>query len=136
MNFLRLIVVVCLAYGGYHFWQQQKIDKQIHAATNNNGFVELPAFPDGQDAGTVYVVAAENCPHEEAQRADRLATELSNQNISVQRTHRVGFSTLREASQAERVNTVMNGELPIVFINGRAKSNPTLDEVVKEYRRK
>lgn len=136
MNFLRLLVLLCVGYGGYHYWQQHQTHKQLQAATNSNGFVELPASPDGQDSGTVYVVAAENCPHEEAQRADRLAKELSNQNISVQRTHHISFSTLTEASQAERVSAVMNGELPIVFINGRAKSNPSLDEVLKEVRGK
>jgi hypothetical protein len=37
-------------------------------------------------------------------------------------------------SIANRVTSVMNGELPIVFVHGKAKSNPTLDEVAAEYR--
>ena len=28
----------------------------------------------------------------------------------------------------------MNGELPIVLVNGKAKSNPTLEEVIAEYK--
>ena len=32
-----------------------------------------------------------------------------------------------------RHNAVMNGEVPIVFVNGRVKANPDLDEVVAEY---
>jgi len=99
--------------------------------TNTNGFVEVPA-PDGQDVNTVYVVAAENCPHEEAQRADRLAQALSSNNISVQRTHSVGFSSLKNQGEADRINTIMNGELPIVFLHSRAKANPSLDEVMAE----
>jgi hypothetical protein len=27
----------------------------------------------------------------------------------------------------------MTGEVPIVFVNGKAKANPTLDEVLTEY---
>jgi hypothetical protein len=32
-----------------------------------------------------------------------------------------------------RLNSVMNGELPIVFVNGRGKANPTLEEVIAEF---
>ena len=34
----------------------------------------------------------------------------------------------------KRMNRIMNGPLPVVFVNGRAKSNPSLDEVVAEFR--
>ena len=30
-------------------------------------------------------------------------------------------------------NTVMKGTPPIVYINGKAKANPTLEDVVTEY---
>ena len=30
---------------------------------------------------------------------------------------------------------VMNGPIPIVYVDGRAKANPTPEEVVAEYRR-
>jgi hypothetical protein len=32
-----------------------------------------------------------------------------------------------------RHNAVMNGEVPIVFVNGRVKANPSVDDVVAEY---
>jgi len=133
MRFLNLIIVLCVAYGGYHYWQQHQITKQLQSMTNANGFVEVP-MPDDQEANIVYVVAAENCPHEDAQRADHLAKELSQQNISVQRTHRVGFSSIKDESEAQRINAVMNGELPIVFVSGRAKPNPSIEEVIAEFK--
>jgi hypothetical protein len=133
MRFLQLMVVLCVAYGGYHYWQQHQTAKQLKMMTNSNGFVEVP-LPDGQDPNTVYVVAAENCPHEEAQRADRLFESLSRENVSVQRTHNVGFSSIKDMSEAERVSAIMNGELPIVFVHGRAKANPSLDDVTAEVR--
>ena len=34
----------------------------------------------------------------------------------------------------ERMSRIMNGPLPIVFFNGRAKANPSLDEVVAEFK--
>jgi len=91
--------------------------------------------PDGQDQTIVYVIAAENCPHEDAQRADRLAAALSEEHIPVQRSHHVGFSAIHDNAEAARVNTVMNGELPIVFVHGRAKSNPTLEDVQNEIKK-
>jgi len=106
MRLIKLIVVLCAAYGGYHYWQQQQTTKQLQAMTNTNGFVAMPA-PDGQDANTVYVVAAENCSHEEAQRANRLFESLSRENISVQRTHNVSFSSLKDQGEADRINPVM-----------------------------
>jgi hypothetical protein len=30
---------------------------------------------------------------------------------------------------------VLSGEIPVVIVNGRAKANPTVDEVTSEYRR-
>jgi hypothetical protein len=32
------------------------------------------------------------------------------------------------------VLSVMNGPVPVVFVNGKAKANPTPEEVVAEYR--
>lgn len=43
-----------------------------------------------------------------------------------------------DASQLKKLRTlndVMKGGPPVVFINGMAKANPTLDEVITEYNR-
>jgi hypothetical protein len=34
----------------------------------------------------------------------------------------------------DRINGIMNGPLPAVFVNGRAKSNPSADEVASEFK--
>lgn len=65
------------------------------------------------------VVAAENCPHEAAQRADRLTEEPSRSGIAVVRTHNASFSLNEPDSDSlERINAVMNGPLPVVFVRG------------------
>lgn len=33
------------------------------------------------------------------------------------------------------LKTLTNGPVPVVYVNGRAKANPTPEEVVSEYRR-
>lgn len=132
MSIFRLLLVIAVAAGGYHYWRQSSQSQSVAEATTRNGFVGLPPV-EGQSPTAVLVVAAEDCPHEDAQRADRLAEELSRNGIAVVRTHNVSFSLDGPDSGAlERINSVMNGPLPIVFVRGRAKGNPSLSEVLQE----
>jgi hypothetical protein len=90
---------------------------------------------EGSSARRVLVVAARNCPRAEARRADRLAAALADLGIPVARGHQVRFTLDGpvDGDTVNRVSGVMNGPLPIVFVNGRAKANPSLDEVVAEF---
>ncbi len=135
MGLIRILIVVGLAGGGYHYWKghrAESIQTVGGPAVSSNGFVALPPA-DGQNPRSVYVIAAENCPHEDAQRADRLAEDLARQGIPVVRSHNISFSLDgADSSVAQRITSVMNGPLPIVFVQGRAKSNPSLEEVLAE----
>ncbi len=138
MNIIRLLLVVGIAGGGYTYWKhhhESVARVETGPAVSSNCFAALPPV-EGQSSRKVFVVAAENCPHEEAQRADRLAEDLGRKGIPVQRTHQVSFSLTSppESEVMERMSRIMNGPLPIVFIDGRAKSNPSLDEVVAEFK--
>lgn len=138
MKIIQALLVLGLAGGSYAFWKHHH-DYAAHAtsgAPSSAGpFVALPPA-DGQDPATVFVVAAQNCPHEAAQRADRLAEELARRGIPVQRTHEVRFhfTSPPESSMVDRMKGIMNGPLPVVFVHGRAKSNPSLDDVIAEFR--
>jgi hypothetical protein len=82
------------------------------------------------------ILAAQNCPREGAQRADRLAHEMAARGFHFKRASNASFSpspTDDIDAFVRRHNAVMNGEVPIVFVNGRVKANPGLDEVVAEY---
>lgn len=136
MSFIRLLIVVGLAGGAYHYWKEHRagaVQAASGPAVSAHGFVALPPA-DGQNPRSVYVIAAENCPHEDAQRADRLAEDLGRRGIPVVRSHNISFSLNgADSSVAQRITSVMNGPLPIVFVQGRARSNPSLDEVLAEY---
>jgi hypothetical protein len=103
-----------------------------------NGFIDA-AMPDGAKPGTVLVFAPVNCPSEAAQRADALAEQLTRLGIPTVRSSSYSASvTSPSAEQRERVEravSVIQGEIPAVFINGMAKANPSVDEVVAEYER-
>ena len=137
MKFARVLLIVCAVGGAVHYWHKHEATvalASVMASADENGFIDLPPA-QGQSPDNVYVVAAVNCPHEAAQRADRLTKELNDQGIPVVRTNNVGFSGrgLDEAA-VKRLNIIMNGPLPIVFVHGRAKSAATLEDVQAEFR--
>jgi len=140
MNIVKLLIILGVAGGGYHYWKAHNeeassvaVEASEASSISENGFVSLPPMED-ESTDAVVVVAAENCPHEDAQRADNLARALSEKGIPVVRSHHIGFNNIRSSEEAERIASVMNGSLPIVFVDGRAKSNPALEEVVAEYK--
>jgi hypothetical protein len=130
MRVLWLLLLLSIVGAALHYKYAYHYDSD---ATAHHGFVALPKVV-GFDESTVMVVAAENCPHEAAQRADRLAQQLRDQGIRVLRTDEVRFNPAHiDRALMERVPSVMEGAQPIVFIHGRAKGNPALDDVVAEY---
>lgn len=137
MTISRFIVIAVLAAAAYHTWNKYHREGEGTAAAgapSQQGFVALPPVT-GARPDAVLVVAAENCPEEAAQRADRLAEDLARKGIPVVRAHEVSFEIPNnDSSVAGRVIATMNGELPIVFVRDKAKPNPTLEEVAAEYR--
>ena len=138
MNVLKLLVALALAGFAYQYWSKHHHGSEAAAsaasAESRNGFVALPAVT-GASTTAVLIIAAENCPEEAAQRADRLAEELARNGVPVSRLHNVNFNIPNgDSSVANQVMSVMNGELPIVFVHGRAKSNATLEEILAEYK--
>lgn len=137
MNVARVILIAGALGTGVHYWNKHESSlalASVMASADENGFIDLPPA-QGQRPDTVYVVAAVNCPHEAAQRADQLAKDLGEQGIPVIRTNNVSFSGVGlDQAAVKRLNIVMNGPLPIVFFHGRAKSAPTTDDVKAEFR--
>jgi hypothetical protein len=134
MSLMKTLLFFAIVGAAVHFWNQHETTTALTTATvSPNGFIDLPA-PTNLDNDQVIVFAAENCPKEAGQRADRLAEELDRQNVPNTRVHSASFD-LKDPDPAvlSRLDSVMQGTLPIVFVNGKGKANPTLDEVVSEY---
>lgn len=135
MNLIKLLLLIAIAGGGYHYWKNHGVERDLAAATSEGGFISVP-MPDGMSPHGVVVFAPENCPSDAAQRAYALVSDLGSRGVPVSRADAARFDNLPDAATAERVRTVMSGQVPIVFVNGKAKSNPSLQEVVAEYRRR
>ena len=97
-------------------------------------FVSIP-MPDGLPQSGIVIFAPKNCPSDAARRAERLTGFLKERGIGVTRAQSASYNSLTSKEEAERVMAVMNGDIPIVYVNGRAKANPTPEEVEAEYRR-
>ena len=138
MKMLGAITLACASIGGYHFVSEHheaSVRREVLADSDVNGFLEIPS-PANQNVDTMYVVAAQNCPHEAAQRADQLAKQLGEKGLPVTRTSQVSFNPRGiDSATLERLKVVMGSPLPLVFVRGRAASNPDVEQVASEFRR-
>ncbi|MEP6483888.1 MAG: hypothetical protein ABJB01_05520 [Rudaea sp.] len=134
---IKWALVALLALVGYAAWQKHAARVEISAlaaVTDAQGFIELDP-PDGAKRNVVMIVAAQNCPRAAAQHADALARAMADRTYRFVRTSSVRFTPPPGFGDdyMTRHNDIMNREPPLVFVNGRVKSNPTLDEVIAEY---
>jgi hypothetical protein len=149
MNVIKVGIVLAAAALGVLVWREygpedgdkalagQASDKVASASgdgsSSAHGFVEMP-LPDGQSGSGVVIFAPVDCPSDAAQRAEALAQHLSAQGVPYVRSQNANFGSLSSQEEANRVMSVMQGGIPVVFVRTRAKANPSPDDVVAEYR--
>ena len=93
---IKFLIAAVVLYAGYALWQKHNDRAEaaaLAAITDDRGFIELTP-PNGGKRESVIIVAAQNCPHEAAQRADALAREMAERNIRYVRRRR-SFSRRR-----------------------------------------
>jgi len=102
------------------------------AMASNTGFVKV-ARPEGAVANEVLIVGP-NCNRPEGVRTRALASSLAARNIPYRQTDSISLSADAGWDGIAQMNDLIKQDSPLVFINARGKANPTLDEVVAEYR--
>jgi hypothetical protein len=132
-----LIAAAVLAVGA-RVWQSHESavnDRELQALADGNGFVPVE-MPDGAPRDTVLILAPLNCPSVGAKRAEALAGRLRELGIPNIRTSQYAVAGLTPDRRAgvDHAVAIMKGQVPAVMINGRAKANPTADEVAGEFR--
>jgi hypothetical protein len=134
-----MIIGAIVVAGGAHVWQSHQravAAQQLEALADSNGFVPVQ-MPDGVPHDTVLILSPLNCPSAGAKRAEALAARLSALGIpNVRRnTYSIARLTPDELPGIKNAAALRDqGEIPLVMINGKGKSNPTADEVATEYR--
>lgn len=136
MRILKYAVLVCVVVLSYHYWRKHHPSDAdaamvVQDIVSKNGFVEL-APGNNAPLGVVLIVAPPFCSRDEARRADEVQEFLTNEGIPSQRTEALGF-TFQGAVDEDMLNTIMTGKMPVVFVNGRAKNDPNVAEIVAEY---
>ena len=132
MKAVKLLLLLLAALFAFQYWSAQQ-STTAPAVVSANGFIKMPPMSDG-DLQQVVVFAPEDCPPEKAQQADELARQLASRNIPTIRTHAVSFTSSDPNPQVGvRLDSVLKGELPIVFVNGRGKANPTIEQIIAEF---
>ncbi|HEX5123029.1 MAG TPA: hypothetical protein VFV97_07265 [Rhodanobacteraceae bacterium] len=132
----RLAVVAVVVLGlGYLVWHRHTANVEAAALaelTDENGFVAL-AQPVGIRPDKVFIFAPANCPREAGQRSDALTQSLADRGVAYSRSAHLSYEPMDQV-MLDRVNAMLAGDnAPIVFVNGRIKANPALEEVVAEY---
>ena len=137
MKATHLFIVVGAIGFAFHWWNSRGNEAAL-AQKSPNGFVSV-VMPEGVNKNTVVILAPVNCPSDAAQRADALANELTRLGISNIRSSSysadIADPTAEQKAGLERAVSILEGEIPVVFINGRGKANPTAEDVVAEYTR-
>lgn len=134
MTYLKWLLVIVLALVGYHWWQKHRdllVPDGASHARGSSGFVSMPQ-PIGTSPYQVLIFAPRNCPSAAAQRARELSRELAARDVPHAQLEEANFD-LDSADGAAAVKRVMEGAVPIVIVHGRAKANPSLDDVLAEY---
>lgn len=135
LRFLLLFGVFGLAI---HLWKGYDESKPIASPDSLGGFASV-LMPSGAKPNTVLILAPKNCSSAAAQRADAMATQLTELGIPNQRSSRVTLSVTNFSEQEmvamKTTEAVLRGEIPAVFVSGMGKANPGIDEVIAEYRR-
>ena len=138
---VKLLFLAGLAYFGHYMWNKTQADRAALAAeqgASESGFVRTGNL-DESVPNVVLVLAPENCPSAEAQRALALDAELTRRHIPHTMGASMGISddnpTEESVAEHNRAMAVFQQGAPAVYINGMGKSNPTADEVVAEYQR-
>jgi hypothetical protein len=137
MKAITWIVLLCLAVAAYRY-ASDRHPKPAGAGTTNetklsaNGFLPLPP-PPKPPSGKVWVFFPPSCPLAAGSRGRELMDLLPTVGIPCVQVDTINF-TVTNPEEADRLGRIMNGRCPIVFVNGRAKNNPTLADIIAEYR--
>lgn len=145
----KLILILCIGIGAYQVygeWKERRATREYEAFVaaqpanrppSPAGFRDA-AVPDGVSPYVVTLLMPVGCPLEAGRRGRALMDKLKAADVPVAATAEAHVS-VKAGSQAEldrmvaQANQLMTGDTPIVFYKGRAKNNPSFDDVLAEY---
>jgi hypothetical protein len=139
MSLGKWLLIAALLAAAPQLWKMHErsvVERRLLPMEDTNGFVPVQT-PAGTAPNAVLILAALNCPSAAAKRADTMAKQLSDMHIPNNRanSYSLAITSREQVPLLQQTSMVLSGEIPVVIVNGRAKANPTVDEVTSEYRR-
>ena len=140
MRLIKLMILAGFIGFAWNYWKKAEkssleAEEEVHVTSttrSSRGFVAISGINDAH-GNRVLVVAPQRCSSYEAQLADSLVEGLRREGIPVTHTNSISFSG-SDNETLERAEALMSQSPPLVFISGRVKSQPSLSEVIQEYR--
>ena len=146
----KLLLMTCVGIGAYQLygeWKEHKATREYEAFAASQPATRPPSpsgfrdamVPEGVSPYVVTLFMPVGCPLDAGRRGRALIEKLKAADIPVTATADAHMS-VNAQSKAEldakvaQANALMTGETPIVFYKGRAKNNPSFDDVLAEYR--
>ena len=139
MAILKVLLLLAAAFGVFTLYAKYR---QSHPAAPSAvsakdpglspaGFFQLK--PGDRDP-KVTVMVAPGCPRDEAVRGRELHAALQAAGVPCQMSNTLEIS-FTDPAEAERVQKFMgNVSNPLVIVRGWAKGNPSLEDVLAQYR--
>ncbi len=138
MTMARILIIIAVLGFAAYWYKNHNVSSSAAAQKSQNGFISV-IMPDGAAANSVVILAPLNCPSDAAQRADALSARLTELGIPNVRSSsfsaNIAAPTDEQSAAMKRSISILNGDIPAVFLRGMGKANPTAAEVAAEYRR-
>lgn len=128
---VEIVVLVVLVLTGVYLWSSYFQESADSAGTYKSEFTKVPWINDAA-ANCVLIIGPADSSHVGV-RTQQLAGRVSSQNIPYRVVQEITFVDGADAELVSGWKEMSRGGLPIVFINGRAKANPTITQVVTEF---
>lgn len=128
MSQLKLVFV-----GSLVLFLGLKAYQQINKPSETS-FVAVPV-PDEVEPDKVVVSGLLDCP-QSGPNTRNVLNKLTEAQVPYKHITSFHFSNTDDWMGVQRLNEIIKRGAPVVFVHGKAKANPTPDEVVAEYRRR
>jgi len=128
----KIILFVVLAWMGF-----QGLSSVFSPKSKPDRFGFVPAMmPENAPPNQIIIFGAPNCNNETAERIRALVETMAQLQIPYQQTSDIRFNSdaIDDWDIFWQTTHIASADGPIVFINGKAKANPKVDEVIAQYK--
>lgn len=128
MSLLKIVLAGSLAV-----WLGLTVFERVNTPSATE-FVAVPT-PDEVPPDRVVITGLLNCPQTGKNTRD-LINRMTEAQIPYKHITSFGFGNTDDWAGLQRLNEILKRGGPVVFVHGKAKSNPTPEEVIAEFRRR